>query len=284
MDVQEWLESLKGANPMVHGIVDMGTGESLWARVDTLGRVRQLDHYPYDTPRFRHPAYRFGYASAVAFEYRILLNDLFLRDDWPWHDEILQLNTGIYYPPAAESFLAYDGLVTYYTTVAEAVKSERPHLVEAVLPVVRRHGLDVLPWGLGFFLANLPQGLEDSETPAIIISEPLSPDLPEEWTPRAKDERQWADVDALLLYVWLTGAYLDERIRTAVKPLVDLEDGATLRVSSMIEKRMARAMKALGVHRPRGRPPGRSSYDREANISEHLVLVDSFVEYALAMR
>ena len=142
--------------------IDLNT-PGIWTRVDSIGRRRQVTLQPGDNPllipglkpRLPHPVYALGYANSVSYEYQLLLIDLFNSVNHPWSEEIQELAGGLEYP--YRETRTYEEAVAFQSALAESVNALRPGLPEAVAPFAGRHGLDVLPWGLGWLYQHLPQ-------------------------------------------------------------------------------------------------------------------------------
>lgn len=81
--------------------------------------------------------------------------------------------------------------------------------------------------------------------------------------------------DALLLYLWLTGAYRDPLVRHIIAPVLRLGRGDTLQVHEALYHRVKRLKALLGIRRPSGRPPGRSRWDHE----EVCYLLEEYMKY-----
>ena len=153
-------------------------------RVDSIGRIRQIsgdaprDHWllpPGSVTRFRHPAYILGYRKAVSYEYELLMVDLFSLYGEPDEDS-RACAAAISYPSAGPEYHTYGGYVEYYQAIEAAIVDRRPELIRRLAPLAARHGLDALPWGMGWLVryttGYAPQeprgGLEAIHPPAIL--------------------------------------------------------------------------------------------------------------------
>ena len=130
--------------------------------------------------------------------------------------------------------------------------------VAALKPIAQRHGLDVVPWGMGWivraFAGVQPVGEWDPEPPE-----------------RAPRGQRNPAADALLLNVYLTGHLWDPQARAIIKPAMDLDT-----VSDPV--RHVQAIKrALGIHRRAGRP--RRSHTDAEPADEVYELLKSQVRY-----
>jgi hypothetical protein len=210
------------------------------------------------------------YAGAVSCEYQLLVGEFFRVAQWP--PDFLALAAGLELPPPDESFFTYAGMIAYRQAVAAAVGEIRPQLVENLLPVAGRHGLDALPWGVGWLIETavvqaIGYGPKDNVTKVIIKPVKGNAPLPET-SPVAP--RQDPAEDALLLYLWLTGAYKDGIARHIVSPFLPLgfgdnpsrNEGQQL-ISGDLKLRAMRLKAQLAARRPRGRPPGRARWDKD---------------------
>ena len=213
-------------------------------RKDSLGRVR---HVPGDSgelqgSKYPDPMYGYGYPRAVAREYETLIIDLVFYPR-PWHEEARDLADGlvVWDRPCGP----YERLVRHHQSIADTVRRERPYLMKFLEPTIRRHGLDSVPWGEGWFAKNFVAEV-------ISIEEP--PGQPTENPPRAQRR---PCLDALLLYIHLTRHLNDGRAREIVKPVLDLDH-----ISDPLRK--IQAIKAeLDISCSSGRPTGRSPEDSD---------------------
>ncbi|HIB63824.1 MAG TPA: hypothetical protein EYO33_01555 [Phycisphaerales bacterium] len=71
------------------------------------------------------------------------------------------MTAGLDFPDQNLATDNYAGMVAYYQAVAEGVSAVRPALAEEVVPFATRHGLNHLPWGLGWLYQALPQNSSD---------------------------------------------------------------------------------------------------------------------------
>ena len=249
----------------------------VWYRVDSLGRRRAVPFQPGDHPllgpgirsRLPHPAYALGYAWAVSYEYQMILIDLFTRCEWPGY--ISRLASGLAFPIDDRRTNSYEGMVAFESAVAESIKIIRHELADALEPYATRHGLDVVPWGLGWLYRSVPRQWTDRCIEVPVTLPPVPPKS------RRTDPRTTPALDALLLYLWLTGGWRDPAAKEILQPVVcfeceasysphcpkplcfarghDRPEGLMLRIN--------RTKSALGVHRPPGRPRGPSRWDDE---------------------
>ena len=210
--------------------------------------------------RHPHPAYIYGgYAWAVSYELEMLLSYLW-RFGWPWTEYLAQLNAGIVYPSATDkAFLSYDGMVAFYRDIAHQIAELRPDLHRFGMTVAQRHGIDVIPWGMGYLFENAPPG--SFNAPLLRLHTPGMPSTASEiphLDARKLSGPTSAAADALLLYLHLAGLLRDGRATSIVNPLLRLDVGNP-------ERHIMRVKVALGARRPPGRPAGRSRYGREEN-------------------
>jgi hypothetical protein len=246
-------------------------------RVDSLGRRRAVPRKPDDDPifgpgmkkRFPHPAYALGYAWAVSYEYQMILISLFTRCQWP--NCIKELDSGLIYPVDERRIGSYEGMVAFESATAESIRLIRYELVDALRPFAIRHGLDAVPWGLGWLYRSVPRRWTDQSITVKVNLPELTP------TRRRTDPRTTPALDALLLYLWLTGGWRDPAAQKILNPAVcfecdvsdspqcpkllcfargqDRPEGLMLRIN--------RTKSALGVHRPPGRPKGAPRWNPE---------------------
>lgn len=266
--IEQYREEARKQAPCIYGYLDLASGVDIWFRTDSIGRARRMEGEsinpmvpPGLRPRFPHPAYRFGYERAVACEYEMLVNDLLLaRPPRSWHADVERAADGLVVQDSSAWFSGYWPWVAYIQRIERLAEDTRPEMMQALRPVAQRHGLAWLPWGLGWFARQYAviEGMEDR----LDDTEHVDP-------PRAQRE---PDIDALLLYLHLTGYLRDPRAKEMVKPIFDLD---------LIEdpvRRVQQIKKAMGVRRPAGRPPKSSRPDPEAE-AEVYELIQSFVDY-----
>jgi hypothetical protein len=261
-------------------VLDIETEQDYgWFREDSLRRIRKFSdtvalEHPLIPPGWRsrhpHPAYALGHRWAVSYEYQLLLIDLFRAGHCP--TDVLTLAAGLDLPAPDESFLTYAGMVAYRQAVASAVGELKPQLVERLLPAAGRHGLDALPWGLGWLIETAVvcadnQGLQGKIT-KVKLKPVMGNSLLTETSP--VDPRCNPAKDALLLYLWLSGAYKDGIARHLVAPFLPLgfgenpsQSGGLQFISGDLKRKAMRLKAELGARRPTGRPPGRSRWDRD---------------------
>ncbi len=271
--IERWHKETQGKRPGIYGYLDAADGASVWFRRDKSGRARRLPEDqrpglaglvtpPGWKPRFPHPAYAYGYRRAVAYEYELITNELFAGPR-PWHDDDVALSKDLRVKEGPHG--PYQPWVAYCQSIVRLVEAERPALLEALGPVAHRHGLDVVPWGMGWLISNY------------VETEPvweLPPQPVDERPPRA--QRNPA-ADALLLYVYLTGHLQDPEARAIVRPAIDLD----LIVDPV---RQVQAIKhALGATRKPGRPSKHSQPDALA-VDEVCELLERQVRYMVRRR
>lgn len=246
--IDEWRRHARKQPPGIHGYFDMKDGLSVWFRRDKLGRARIMEDTrtivtdglsalltpPGLRPRPPHPVYVYGYERAVAYEYGLLTGELFFPfGSRPWHKEGMALAGDLTVPGGP--YDPYGPWVAYCQTIEKAVAAARPALIAALEPIARRHGLDVVPWGIGWMLEMF------------VAVQPYGPDPePVEGPPRGQRDPA---TDALLLYVHLAGYRRDKRAHEIIKPVIDLDE-----VADPL-RRIQAIKRALGAHRKSGRPP-----------------------------
>lgn len=266
--IEQYREATRKQEPGIYGYLDPIAGVDVWFRRDSIGRARRMEgksiHLfvpPGWKRRFRHPSYRFGYGRAVACEYGLLVDDLLLaHPPRSWQADVKRAADGLVVPDSPAWFSGYRPWVAYLQRVERLAESDRPGMMQALRPVAQRHGLACLPWGMGWFASRFAviDGREDTQV-----------DMERDEPPRAQRE---PDIDALLLYLHLTGYLRDPRAKEMVKPAFDLD----LIVDPV--RRVQQIKKALGVRRPPGRPPKSSRPDPAAE-AEVYELIQSFVDY-----
>ena len=244
-------------------------------KVDSLGRTRIEQLQPGDDPvsfalglggtrRFPHPAYALGYAMAVSYEYQMILIDFFNPNIWGWPSFIEDLKAGLSFPPDDVCTDSYQGMVAYESAIAESVQEIRPELAESLATFAALNGLDALPWGLGWLYRKVP-GRWTNE----VIEVPVTlPSIPLERP--GTDPRQTPALDALLLYLWLTGGWRDEGARDILSsvacfkcdikrspecPMPICFASGNVRPEGL-KLRVKRIRAALGIQRRGGRPRG----------------------------
>lgn len=163
--------------------------------------------------RWGHPAYGLDYAWAVSYEYQMLLIDLFAPSRWGAY--VLELTAGLDFPRHSPETDSYAGMVAHYKAVAEGVKEVRHALVDAVAPFAARHGLNPIPWGLGWLYEKLPRGAS-TERVAVTADMALV-DVPQ--GRKTVDRRLHAGLTALLVYLRLTGGLAGPRGLADCPPL-----------------------------------------------------------------
>ena len=268
--IEQWKQDAKKKGPGSHGYVDMADPTPVWFQVDSMGRVRNLGSRdkvrgmadlltPSNVKIPNYPSiYLYGYERGVADAHELLLTDLFTHPRWEtWREEMSALAGGL--AVLDEPCPCYECLVKRCQRVEERVATERPQLASGLDPMARRHGIDVLPWGKGWlarrFCAKIKVDMETAK-----FHEPKG-------YPRA--QRNPA-LDSLLLYMYLTGHFNDQRAREIVKPVIDLEH-----VEDPV-RRIQEIKRQMGVSRRAGRPPAR---DDEEGVQEVYELLHSQVMY-----
>jgi hypothetical protein len=197
------------------------------------------------------------------------------------------LAAGLVFPNDAALTNSYEEMVAYYQAVAEGVRTLRPDLVEELAPSSDRHGVDALPWGRGWLYTKVPSKWSDQQVEVPVTLPPIT--LTTERHPR--DPRSEPALDALLLYLWLTGAWRDQVARDILRPLICFECGYDVEPKPKCPKpvcfaagsvrpeklklRINRIKAPLGVHRARGRPRGSSKWDR----GELHIVLSEYVRY-----
>lgn len=285
--------------PIIHWELDLND-PSVCYRVDSLGRRRAFNFDPAKhDPRtwgllggqplkrkFPHPAYALGYAWAVSYEYQMLLIECFTR--WEWPTTVMDLAAGLVFSTEDSYTESYKGMVAYESAVAQSVKDIRPGLVEALEPFAARHGLNHLPWGLGWLYRSIPQ----SSTYDIVD---VHPELSETKLERRRtDPRTTPALDALLIYLWLTGGWRNLEAQQLLEPVMCFQCDYTESPNCSklvcwaagayrpqgLKLRINRITGALGIHRKRGRPRGSSRWDRD----ELLSVLWEYVNYGVFQR
>jgi len=255
--------------------------EPLLRNVDSRGRVRPTT-YPdgiqtFDDmlglPRPRrgllaHPSYYLDYPWAVSHEYQMLVGSLIQPSICP--DVILTLTAGLDFPDQNLATDNYAGMVAYYQAVAEGVSAVRPALAEEVVPFATRHGLNHLPWGLGWLYQALPQ---NSSNNRVLVPVSAMADIPSPAKPKPVDGRSDPAVDALLVYLRITGAGRDPHALQIVHSVLVPECTEKFLMENCIcdrgpwpkalTLRCDRALRGLLVKRGPGRPAGQSKWDLE---------------------
>lgn len=264
--INKWRKDARNQPPGTYGYTDTGTGATAWFRRDKVGRARRMTGVQADglglllppgwQRRFPHPLYAYGYERAVAHEYEMLTGDLFFGPRH-WHDKAKALARGLTVQDGP--YGDYRLWVKHCQTIAKSIEDARPSLIMALEPVAYRHGLDVVPWGMGWMLRHFVE---------VQPGYGLDP-KPCKGPPRCQRDPA---TDALLLYVHLTGHLLDPQARAIVKPVIDLDA-----VADPV-RRVQEIKSALGAKRRAGRPPGRSHQDAEST-EEVYELLCSQVRY-----
>ncbi len=161
----------------------------------------------------------------------------------------------------------------HYQAVAEGVKTIRPEVVEALVPIADRHGLTYIPWGTGWLYETFPKAQSSERVKVPVDIKPA--EMPDRRKP--VDARREPAIDALLVYLWLTGVWRDTLVREVLRTLIcfdcNIEKGvhptpkcpnrtsqpicwgAGVARRPTLQRRIARILKELDVHRPRARPP-----------------------------
>ena len=246
--INEWRQDARKQPPGTHGYIDRSTGATAWFQRDKVGRARRMTGEqaiglgellpPGWRRRFPHPLYAYGYERAVAHEYEMLTGDLFVRPR-PWREKARALARGLTVRDGPDG--DYQLWVRHCQGIAKTVEDARPCLMTALEPIAYRHGLDAVPWGMGWMLRHFVE-----------VQPGYGPD-PEPTKGPPRGQRVPA-TDALLLYVYLTGHHWDPQARAIIKPIIDLD-------LVVDPKRRVQVIKsALGAKRKRGRPPRRRSY------------------------
>lgn len=250
--INEWRQDARKWLPGVHGYIDVGTGLTAWFRRDRIGRARRMTGEQDDglgllippgwRRRFPHPPYAYGYERAVAYEYELLTGDLFVKPR-AWLENAKALASGLTVQDGP--YGDYGLWVRHCQDIAKSVKEERPSLLKVLEPIAYRHGLDVVPWGMGWLLKHFVE---------VQPAYGLDPG-PAKGPPRGQRDPA---TDALLLYLHLAGYLGDARAKAIIKPVIDLG------LVRYPERRVQQIKKALGVRRKPGRPSGRTRQSAEA--------------------
>ena len=262
--IEGWRQDARKQPPGTYGYTDVGTWETAWFRRDKIGRARRMTGEQADElgllippglrRRFPHPAY--GYERAVAYEYELLTGDLFVRPRaWLENAEALASGLTVQDGPYGD----YGLWAKHCQAIAISVKGTRPSLIKALEPIAHRHGLDAVPWGMGWLLKHFVEvqpacGLDPGPTKG---------------PPRGQRDPA---IDALLLYVHLTGQLWDPQAEAIIKPVIDLN------LVGDRKRRVQQIKSALGVKRKPGRPSGRTRHNAEAT-REVYELLGSQVRY-----
>ncbi len=264
--INEWRQDARKQPPGTYGYTDVGTWVTAWFQRDKIGRARRMTGEQADglglllppgwRRRFPHPPYAYGYERAVAYEYEMLTGDLLIGSR-PWHEKTRALASGLTVQDGP--YGDYQLWVSYCQAIAKSVKEERPSVITALDPIAQRHGLDDVPWGMGWLLKHFVE---------VQPAYGLDPE-PTKGPPRGQRDPA---TDALLLYVHLTGYLSDARAKAIIKPVIDLD------LVGAPERRVQQIKRALGVRRKPGRPSGRTRQNAEAT-SEVYELLCSQVRY-----
>ena len=186
----------------------------------------------------------------------MLTGDLCFRPS-PWRDKARALACGLTIRDGP--YGDYRLWVSHCQAIVTSVKDRRPSLVKALEPIARRHGLDVVPWGMGWllrhFVKSQPADGQDLE--------------PIKGPPRGQRDPA---TDALLLYMHLTGLLRDPQAKAIIRPVIDLD------LVGDPKRRVQQIKSALGVKRKPGRPPKRFRQDFESR-NEIYGLLRSQVRY-----
>ena len=266
LQIEEWRQDARKQPPGTYGYTQVGSGVTAWFQRDKIGRARRMTGEQDDElglllppgwrRRFPHPLYAYGYERAVAHEYEMLTGDL-LFGSRPWHEKAKALASGLIVQDGP--YGDYQRWVRHCQAIAKAIEGARPSLVTALEPIAYRHGLDAVPWGMGWMIRHFVE---------VQPGYRLDPE-PTKGPPRGQRDPA---IDALLLYVHLTGHLWDPQTRAIVKPVIDLDA-----VADPV-RRVQEIKSALGAKRGPGRPSGRSHQDTEAT-NEVYELLRSQVRY-----
>lgn len=250
--IEEWRQDARKQAPGTYGYIEVGSGATAWFQRDKIGRARRMTGEqaiglgellpPGWRRRFPHPLYAYGYERAVAYEYELLTGDLLIGSR-PWHEKARALASGLSVQDGP--YGDYQLWVSHCQAIAKSVKDARPSLITTLEPIAHRHGLDVVPWGMGWLLRHFVE---------VRSAYGLDPE-PTKGPPRGQRDPA---TDALLLYVHLTGYLRDPQAKAIIKPVVDLD------LVGAPERRVQQIKSALGVKRKPGRPPKRFRHDTEA--------------------
>ena len=264
--IEEWRQDARKQPPGTYGYIEVGSGATAWFRRDKIGRARRMTGEQDDglgllippgwRRRFPHPPYAYGYERAVAYEYEMLTGDLLIGSR-PWHEKVRALASGLTVQDGP--YGDYQLWVRHCQAIAKSIKEERPSVITALDPIAQRHGLDDVPWGMGWLLKHFVE---------VQPARGLDPE-PTKGPPRGQRDPA---TDALLLYVHLTGYLRDPQAKAIIKPVIDLD------LVGAPERRVQQIKSALGVKRKSGRPPKRFRQDTEAG-NEVYELLRSQVRY-----
>ncbi|MFQ6026629.1 MAG: hypothetical protein ACE5Q6_03845 [Dehalococcoidia bacterium] len=231
-----------------------------------------------------HTPHIFGYEWAVSDEYQMLLIEFFAIDRDQWLDEINTLSAYLNFPRHDERTESYQGMVLFYQAIKEAVSKSAPLLIQALTPFLKTHGLDALPWGAGWVCEQLAGG----QGPTWDIDLSHLPDAPT--SRHFTDWRVNPFEDSLLVYLHLTGCWRDRDVQEILDPLLEFVQKEALAKKkeapanwpdymALRGERIKRTLSKLGVHRPQGRPNGRSKRD---DFQENLRVLSLSIEYLIS--
>lgn len=268
--IEQWKQDAKKEGPGLCAYPDIADPTPVWFQVDSRGRVRNLGSRDkgrgiadfFNPPHLKLPkfpaVYLYGYERGVADAHELLLNDLFYYPRWEmWHEEMFSLAGNLAIPD--DPCPCYKCLVENCRRIEEKVATERPRLAAGLESMARRHGIDALPWGRGWLASWF----------CIKVETDRGPD--EFHKPKGYPRTQRSPaLDSLLLYMYLTGHFNDQRAREIVRPAIDLD---------LVEdpiRRIQEIKRQLGISREPGRPKAR---DDEQGAQEVYELLRSQVIY-----
>ncbi len=287
----EWRQDVRDGDypPGIHGHYDLKDHSVAWFRKDSRNRVRrvegdthELDLTPFPSPpgmspRFPHPDYVYGYERAVAYEYELITLELFMRQR-SWRPEVDTQADGLCIWENLHG--TYRPWVEHYKDIARIAKRERPTLLKLLMPIAQRHGLDVVPWGMGWMVEQVAS--EHIEPISCCHNPEYRSDT--EFPTGPPNPMRTPEKDALLLYVYLTGHLTghprDRKAWEIVLPVINLfsdEDDGALKDP---KRKVQEIKRALGATRKPGRPAGRPRSDTSAS-KEVYELLERQVEYLL---
>lgn len=284
---EEWRHDIRDGDypPGIHGHYDLEDHSVVWFRKDSINRVRrvesdthELESTPFLSPpgmhqRFPHPEYVYGYERAVACEYELLTLELFMHQR-SWRPDVDAQADGL--GIRENSHGTYQPWVEHYKDIARIAKRDRPTLLKLLMPIAQRHGLNVVPWGIGWMVEQV--ATEHIEP----ISGCHNPEYRSnaEWPMGPPNPMRTPEKDALLLYVYLSGYLKDRKALRIVLPIINLFSDEEDEALKNPERKVQEIKRALGAIRKPGRPAGRSSFDATAS-DEVYELLERQVEYLL---
>ena len=221
--------------------------------VDSIGRRRQFDPEVLWKRRFLRSYPRYYYDDdrvAIAFELQDIVERKIGKVDLSPDAEEEALSLADQLSSPGDYAFTYGSMIFYYRFLAKHAIEAAPTLVKELRPWEEFQGLVGIPWGFGWLVEI---------TIARVTIDHVSSPIP----PKGLDGRERPDQDARLLRMYLTGTWAkrDERRKLALEwgEITGKETSPDLYHKLYFfekngKKRIEKAMKRLGIKRPKGRP------------------------------